>query len=551
MLKNVQHEHIKQILTQQSQKLTSIPANQPTKSGQLSGKYYRTRSLSQNLQQIFHPHRQSHSRSINNLSIIGGPVKIPTSSTLKVPQSLPQSPRILVDSATSPFFPTLQIPSLNFSPPAQVANQMQPMFHFNQPSMRVSESSKVKGFILGEYRKSKRGRGTSIDTPKLPKPLLKRLSWEETKSPYTRNERFQLNDAVKENKELLRKYSDPKLQIQIREPGSLQKAFKAKLASLFRNKKKYTIAEPSPVVKEGTENFNLHRCDSCQSLPTLFAKRNAKQKENKKDKEKKSSRKMKKMSMERCRSDLKLKSLNLNPPYMIGGSIDNLLLINRMNQTRTMMGTYDTYHGRPLISHASRMRTLYKYRKPSESDDATTLSFEYDSGDMSDNSSLEQSSSDIEQDSSSYSDLTTQSSSYAYRIRSSNSVHSMPHMRISNKMKKPIKKALSPNRSLEAPQFSFKPKINPSNVSAPPKSFPYHLTHQMSAPTLPIMMQQQQAFGGPFSRPIYYPSFSVPATLTPNPNQMIKAYFTNGPASSNEFPLVSFPHSKCKENLVK
>lgn len=535
------------------------PAQQQSqpKGGQLSGKYYRTRSLSQNLQQIFHPHRQSHSRSINNLSNVGatGPGKSASKNVLKVPQSLPQSPRILVDSSTSPFFPSLQIPSLNFLPPSQASNTVYPMFNFTQPTvLRISEPSttKLKGFKLGEFRKNQYTRTLSTEAPTPPKPLEKRLSFEERRNP---QDRYQINDVVKENVELLRKYSDPKVQsISYPESGAsslmlLQSKFKTKLASLFKNKKKYTIAEPPTSQKENFEGYAIHRCESCHSLPTLTTltagnRKNVKHKNDKK--ERKSLRQMKKSSVDRCRADGKLKSLNLNPPQMIGGSFDNLLLLHRMNQKRRMMGTYDTYHGRPLISQSSRIKSLMKYRKPSESDDATTLSYDYDSGDMSDNSSIERSSSEVGEDSSSYSDLTTKSSSYGYKIRSSASIHSMPQMKQSRK----LKQSPTPNRSLET-QFSPFGNRVPHQPNAPvnPKSIPYHLTHQMSAPvlnnrsdsfTMPMMMQQPSF--GQFTKPNYYASLSMPSAgvhVNQNPNQMIKAFFTSGPASSNEFPLVS------------
>lgn len=556
--------------------MANIPADvQQPKSGQLSGKYYRTRSLSQNLQQIFHPHRQSHSRSINNLSVVGatGATKNAISNALKVPQSLPQSPRILLDSGTSPFFAPLQIHPLNFSPPVQsFTNPAFPMFHFALKQPKVLESSaKLKGFNLGEYRRSQYSRWPSTEKPPLPKPLEKRLSWEERRKPG----KFQINDAVKENKELLRKYSDPKLQIL--EPGSslthLQSAFKAKLASLFKNKKKYTIAEPSSRSgKENDGNYVMHRCDSCHSLPTLNTGQKKRKEPKNEKKDRKALKQMKKSSIERCQAYGKLKSLNLNPPHMIGGSFDNLLLINRMNQKRPMhgMGTYDTYHGKPLLSYASRLKALYKYRKPSESDDATTLSFDYDSGDMSDTSSLERSSSEVGEDSSSFSDLTTKSSSYAYKIGSSASVHSMPQFKSSHKLRKSVTAVQSPNRSLELPQFPTKFKsIDSGNRSAQqphfstfPKTVPYHLTHQMSAPALnnrsdyPMMMpmMQQQPSFGQFTKPNLYPSLSMTTGsvhVNQNPNQMIKAFFTSGPASSNECPLVSFSLCQYQIGLVK
>lgn len=492
-------------------------------------------------------------------------MKVPGRNMLNVPLSLPQSPRILVESAESPFFHSLHIPhnpSLNFSLPSQAA-PVYPMFNSTQTTLKISEpTSKLKGYSLGEFRKNHYGRSSSIDTPQLLKPLQKRPSWEERRnSSQATSDRFQINDVLKENVELLRKYSDPKIQISCHQdtgPSSLsmlQSAFKAKLASLFRNKKKYTIAEPP---SSGNESFTMRRCDSCQSLPALTAKKHLKPKHERK--ERKSLRQMKKSSLDRCRADGKLKSLNLNPPQMIGGSFDNLLLLNRVNQKRAAMGTYDTYHGRPLLSQTSRLKALYKYRKPSESDDATTLSFDYDSGDMSDSSSLERSSSDVGEDSSSFSDLTTKSSTRGYKMRSSASVHSMPQFKTSRKLRKSATAAQSPNRSLDTPQFPINFKsVDPSsanrlaqqsNISNFPKSIPYHLTHQMSAPTLytrsdypmmPPMMMQQPSFGQ-FTKPNYYPSLSMPPAnvhASQNPNQMIKAFFTSGPPSSNDFPLVS------------
>lgn len=480
---------------------------------------------------------------------------------LKVPQSLPQSPRILIDSQTSPFFAPLQIPTLNFLPPAQTQNTIFPMFSFAHPTLQTHEpTTKLKGFNLGEYRKNQYARTASI-VAQLPKPSEKRLSLEEKRKPLRIYEdHHQINDAVKENAELLRKYSDPKVpSFKFPESGAssltfLQSAFKAKLASLFRNKKKYTIAEP-PNRKENAETFSMHRCESCHSLPTIpSGKKNPKQKADKKDR--KNLRHLKKNSMGRCWAEGKLKSLNLNPPQMIGGSFDNLLLLSRMNKKRAMigLGTYDTYHGRPLLSHASRLKALYKYRKPSESDDGTALSFDYDSGDISDTSSLARSSSDLGEDSSSFSDLTTKSSNYGYKIRSSASIHSMPHMRTHRKGKA---SNLSPNRSQET-QFPINSSIGTRvaqhfNVPIHPKSVPYNLSHQMSAPTLnnrsdsfatPTMLQQPSF--GQLTRPNYLSSLSMPSSsayANQYPSQMIKAFFTTGPASSNECPLVS-SHSK-------
>lgn len=466
----------------------------------------------------------------------------------------------------SPFFPSLQIPynpTLNFSSPTQAPNPVCPTFNFFPPKTKTNEpTKKLKGYSFGERRKGKYERSASADVPQLPKPLLKRPSWEERRTP-TRafDDRFQINDVVKENVELLRKYSEPKLQFSFHDTGQtsslshLQHAFKAKLASLFKNKKKYTIAEPEP---SGLQSYPIHRCDSCQSLPTLMTGNKKKPKNDKK--EKKTLKQMKKSSFGRSRADGKLNSLSLNPPQMIGGSFDNLLLLNRMNKKRTMMGTYDTYHGRPLISQSSRVKALYKYRKPSESDDTATLSFEYDSGDVSDNSSLERSSSDIEEDSSSFSDLTTKSSNRGYTMRSSSSVHSMPLIKVPRKIIKSATAVQSPNFSMDATQFpiNFKSTDNRipqlSNISANPKSIPYHLPHQMSAPTLcnrndnTTVMMPQQSSSGQLAK-TNYPSLSMPPSNA-QVNQNIKAFFTSGPASSNDFPLVSLALTQIRKHWL-
>lgn len=492
------------------------------------------------------------------------------SRNVNVPQSLPQSPRILTDASTSPFFAIPHSQSLNFSLQSQASTPVFPMFNFVQKPKISDPPSKLRGYLRGDHRKNQYTRSTSSDVPQLPRPLIKRSSWEDRRpSAHAYDDRFQINDVLRENVELLRKYSDPKIQYSQRAESAtsslsvLQNAFKAKLASLFKNKKKYTIAEPPTFEKENQESFAIHRCDSCQSLPTMIGnKKNLRQKNEKRDK--KTLKQSKKKSVDRMGADGKLKSLSLNPPQMIGGSFDNLLLLNRVNHKRMVMGPYDTYHGRPLLSQASRLKALYKYRKPSESDETTTMSFEYDSGEMSDSSSLARSSSEADEDSSSYSDLTTKSSSRGYKLRSFASVRSIPMVRKLRKLRKSATTAHSPNRSMEAPHFPVNFKSNEfshdssvaqqsSTSSHHPKSIPYHLTHQMSAPTLnnrsdysmmPSTMMQPQPSFGQFAKPNYYASLSVPSTnvgLNQNPNQMIKAYFTSGPASSNDFPLVSDP----------
>jgi hypothetical protein len=177
---------------------------------------------------------------------------------------------------------------------------------------------------------------------------------------------------------------------------------------------------------------------------------------------------------------------------------------------------------------------------------------------MSDSSSIAQTSSEAEEDFSSFSDLTTKSSSRGYKMRSSASINSMPQMKKSRNVHKAALQ--SPNRSMETSHFPINFKASDTSngnrfvqqpYPASTKPIPYHLTHQMSAPALiispmPSMMMQN-------TKPNYSASLSMPSTaghVNQNPNQAIKAFFTSGPASSNEFPLVSFSLS-LKSKLVE
>lgn len=537
---------------QQNSKLA--PTQQPSKGAQIAGKYYRTRSLSQNLQQIFNPNRQSISRSINNLSAVGGSsgsdTKSPSKSSSQ--KSLPQSP--LVDNnSTSPFFPPIKIeprtkisPSVTLSPPASNIQVRFPMFHFPQTlPLRPSEPVKLKGFILGERRKNKYSRSISVELPKMSPTLEKCLILERRRNTQD-NSRFQLNDVVRENDELLRKYTDTAQSTQHDEQLSWQSNFKAKFASLFKNKKKYTIAEPD----DGQVDDNvMHRCPSCNSLPSLMSSKREKIKNG----TRKSLRQMKRSNQLESTSKGrygKLKPLNLMSPHMIGGSFDNLLLVNRKKNNREAMGTYDTYHGGRSIGHVNRIKALYKYpRKPSESDDATTttLSFDYDSGDVSDASSLEGTTGDEDGELSSFSDLTTQSSSRGYKMRSSMSFPSMPH-------RKPLRTETKTflNNKPDNAAASFRIKRDGILASVKPIiPNPFHLTHQMSAPSLyqrpsdftmmkPMMMQQQQNYGTyQHKTPYFHQSYSVPPTTNHSPSMMKGPMIFPSSGSSNDFPLVS------------
>lgn len=500
----------------------------------MSGKYYRTRSLSQNLQQIFQPNRQSHSRSTNNLSA-DAPArpttleikKSATAQQLNIPNSLPQSPRIHIESADSSFY---MIPShystvphsksLNFSSSTQVY----PTFNYPIQQAPPPSAMKLKGYNLGEHRRHNYARSFSVEAPKSIKPFQKRPSWEERRQQQLHNyDRYQIDEAVKENSELLRKYSDPKVHDPCSSLSLWQSTFKAKLASLFRNKKKYTIMEPLSSGKEtGSDHYcGISRAYSAQSLPALV---NSQKHVNRPKGSKKDRKHEKKLKV-----DGKLKTLSLNPPQMIGGSFDNLLMINRLNKKKKAVGTYDTYHGRPLMSHASRLKALYKYRKPSESDDATTLSYEYDSGDLSDSSSLAHSSSENEEGSSSFSDVTNKSSNRAYRLRMSTSVHSMPSMKLKRELSKRSTSTQSPACSLDTPQFSNIPSNSSTFYSRD------SMTMAGNQHYYPIASFSSQ-------KPLNFINNSTAVAATANTNfnaQMIKNFFTSGPGSSNEFPLVS------------
>lgn len=629
---------------------------QTTHAGQVSGKYYRTRSLSQNLQQIFHPNRQSHSRSINNLSVVGGTSlggnvrpqidisninkKNPIDEKQNVPRSLPQSPRIQIETDDQFIIPNYDrkydsnkmnhSKSLNFPPTMARQHQYQ---HGSPPNIYypnnfsyssinnsrlialkndVASPVKIKGYNLNGHRRNQYTRSISMEVPKHLKQLQKLPSFGEDRrgsnssnnqeSPFSDNQ-YQINEVVQENVELLRKYSDPKIPgyTQIPQESSLslwQSTFKAKLASLFKNKKKYTIMEPlNSKETSGTETYSMNRCNSAQSLPALVSSstpsNNNIKKSNKQHHKKKHKCNNKKVSIEKYGCDGKLKKLSLNPPQMIGGSYDNLLLINRMNKKKNAIGTYDTYHGRPLMSHASRLKALCKYRKPSESDDATTtFSFDYDSGDMSDSSSLAQSSDD-EELSSSYSDFTNKSSSHAYQIRSSASVNSMPpikfkkHETKNNLMatKRSPASSFDSQGNIQLPMLivdAFNNKnnnnvINNSNNNSVssngnsinsnfssgnrilnvPGTFtkfntaPYHQMSQALynnsfnrndySMTMPMMHHQYNSYNSTATsaplKPLFLTSFASSSSSSPSYNvQMIKNFFTSGPGSS---PLVS------------
>lgn len=541
--------------------------------GQLSGKYYRTRSLSQNLQQIFHPNRQSHSRSINNLSALGGGSrpqlleikKSNTAQQLNIPhQSLPQSPRILIESADSPssyfMIPNQSMhhsKSLNFSSshayptfnyPIITSNRFEPLYI---PSSSSAASMKHKGYNLGEYRRANYMRSSSMEAQKSIKPFLKRSSWEQQNS-----DRYQINEVIKENSELLRKYSDPKVH-DTSSSLSLslwQSTFKAKLASLFRNKKKYTIMEPTASDtgggggKEGSnsEHYNnISRAYSAQSLPALFTSQKPTATTTATTTSKKNSkRKTSKLSQNKKYADEggKLKTLNLNPPQMIGGSYDNLLLINKLSKKKNG-SSYDTYHGRPLMSQTSRLKALYKYRKPSESDDATTLSYEYDSGDMSDSSSMEHSSSDADEVSSSFSDMTNKSSNRAYRLRMSASARSMPAMKLQRENSKKSNSTYSPTLSLDTPQFSNIPSNSSTfhgrnDYSMIMQGHNFYPTSQK--PSLSFLASSSSTSNNNIRNNNNIVNVNISTATTTNFNaQMIKNFFTSGPGSSNEFPLVS------------
>jgi hypothetical protein len=231
------------------------------------------------------------------------------------------------------------------------------------------------------------------------------------------------------------------------------------------------------------------------------------------------------------------------------------------------------------LSQAARLKALYKYRKPSESDDATTLSFDYDSGDMSDASSLVRSSDDIDEEmSSSYSDFTNKSGSQAYQIRSSASVNSMPPLNFKrHETKKYLTRMRSPVSSSELQGTPQLPMINldafnnnsnnmtssntfsSSNFSSGSRTFnmpatytkfntvPHQHQHASQAlysnpfnrndysMTMPMMHQQYNSYNTtPTSKPSFLASFASSSSYDA---QMIKTFFTSGPGSS---PLVSF-----------
>lgn len=567
-----------------------------TSKGQLSGKYYRTRSLSQNLQQIFHPNRQSHSRSINNLSMVGS-LKIGQTrqSQHVLPQSLPQSPRILVEQDCQTIEPFYSIAGgtnvkplscFNFQPPSQ---QIFPKISFsqtvvNQPMPTINASSgKVKGNKILEKRNSHYFmRSQSVDAAKAQLQKLPGIAIRKTSHDNSR-ETYHVYEAVQENVQLLRKFSEP-----ARTEGTstslwqstFKPSLKEKLAALFKNKKKYSLAEPNSNFRsryEGnSESFHLNQdFSSCQSLPALVDRKfNKSKQENVMEiREKKKTRKKLKKKTSFEKPSAKLKALNLNPP-MIGGSCDNLF----MNRNKLKMNTYETYHGRPMTQHQRLKLSLFnKNRMLSESDEygtrsedgTTTLCYEQDnimvsddSGEMSDTSSLIQSSTSADELSSSFSDITTKSSKShrRFKLRTSTSLRSMPQSFNTNSKRSPttpqssvydnplVKSSLSYNTKLqEQPStgFFYKPPIVPKTLHH--NAF---LQHQISAPSLFTNINRQFVKQTSFNDysimmpPLSIPKSNIPSIQSPslmtNPPILKKGFsFPSGAENDCAFPLVS------------
>lgn len=559
-----------------------------TSKGQLSGKYYRTRSLSQNLQQIFHPNRQSHSRSINNLSMVGSLKIGQTRQSQLLPQSLPQSPRILVEQdcqTVEPFYSIAggqPLSCFSFQPPSQ---QIFPKISFsqtvvNQPMPTINASSgKVKGNKILEKRNSHYFmRSQSVDAAKAQLQKLPGIAIRKTSHDNSR-ETYHVYEAVQENVQLLRKFSEP-AKMEGTSTSLWQSTFKpslkAKLAALFHNKKKYSLAEQNSNFRsryEGnSESFHLNQdFSSCQSLPALVDRKLNKSKhENVTEiREKKKTRKKLKKKTSLEKPSAKLKALNLNPP-MIGGSYDNLF----MNRTKLKMNTYDTYHGRPMTQyHRLKLSLFNKNRMLSESDEygtrsedgTTTLSYEQDnimvsddSGEMSDTSSLIQSSTSADELSSSFSDITTKSSKShrRFKLRTSTSLRSMPQSlkrspttQQSSVHDNPlVKSSLSYNTKLQeqpASGFFYKPPIVPK----PPHHNAF-LQHQISAPSLFNNINRQfvkQSSSNDYSimmPPLLIPKSNIPSIQSPslmtNPPILKKGFsFPSGAENDCAFPLVS------------
>lgn len=575
----------------------AIAAKLPTSTskGQLSGKYYRTRSLSQNLQQIFHPNRQSHSRSINNLSMVGS-LKFSQmrQSPQVLPQSLPQSPRVLVEQdcqTVEPFysmagdsFNVKPLSCFNFTPPSQL---IFPKISFSQTVAKQpmpiinATSGKVKGNKILEKRNSHYFmRSQSVDAARAQLQKLPGIAFRKTSHDNSK-ETYHVNEAVEENVQLLKKFSEPvRMESTSLWQSTFKPSLKAKLAALFKNKKKYSLAEPNSNFKsryEGNvESFHLNRdFTSCQSLPALVDRKTNKSmhKNVMEVREKKKTRKKLKKKVSLEKPSAKLRALNLNPP-MIGGSCDNLF----MNRKKLNNNMYETYHGRPMTQYQRLKVSMFKKRMLSESDEygtrsedgTTTLNnFENenilvsdDSGEMSDTSSLIQSSTSDNELSSSFSDITTKSSKShrRFKLRTSTSLRSMPQtfntnlkhfattQQTSVRDSPLVKSSLSFSKKLqEQPSsgFFYKPPIVPKN-----QHHNVFLQHQISAPSLFTNINRQfvkHASSNDYS--IMMPSLLIPKSNIPsiqspsmmtNPPIFKKGFsFPSGPENDCAFPLVS------------
>lgn len=272
--------------------------------------------------------------------------------------------------------------------------------------------------------------------PGEPSPPILPSNYEFSSKPFTfpaqnverqsKNDSIQLKDTLKEFEELAEKtkamkVSDSKEESPHNKFKFLFKPKFNKLTSIFKTTKMYSVDEQnsnsgsdgaaSKCVPMKYTKYDTDFCTS-QSLPSLVLKKLVKSDgfsetpsmskdintmENFADKKRKKKHKLKTRRQFVDWSEHRLKRLSLDPPKMIGGSFDNLYMLNKLskNYNNNLPDSYVTYHGKQQ-SHKKIKQSLYKYRRPSEnsdfpSDDTGEMQFVEeitDPGNISDESSL-------------------------------------------------------------------------------------------------------------------------------------------------------------------
>jgi hypothetical protein len=347
-----------------------------------------------------------------------------------------------------------------------------------------------------------------------------------------------------------------------------------KLTTIFKSNKMYAVDEQNSgsddtsgrVILTKYKSFNPE-FNTSLSLPSLVSKKSprsdlesplAHKKHYETDVQQKKRplrRKLRKKSNERQQAG-RLNALKLNPPHMIGGSFDNLYLLNKLSKNNHLVDSFTTYHGRQQ-SHRKLKESLYKYRKPSEcssfpSDDAAEIDYDYldiedDTGNISDISSLVSSSNDEEVSSSSSFAFSRQKQQRPNTLRISASLSSVPQTLLNNndhQKKCFYSPTSSPVPATPTNVRSMTPSIEIANSSVTPTSKPYYYEGNHSASPSPTRSVTPTMFMYPTHHTVHHPSISPPKIVMRNnslPTSSSFFYHTHPPPHSSH-PLESQTH---------